>query len=278
VGREVAFLWKRRPSGKGLLFLWGFVLVILALLPPLLLTSLVSLLPPVIALVLTIPLLKGSFSLRGLLRAGEEVAAALLIRDLAEARRLTSWHLVSRDTSRLTESEIVGCVAESLAENLTDSVISPLFWFTAAGLPGAWFSRTVNTCDSMIAYREGDYEWGGKFAARLDDLVQWVPARLTAVCLCLAAGLYRRSSGPSAWKALASERKKTASPNAGWTMSAVAGALGLRLEKEGHYLLNESRRSPSPDDLTPLFGLIKRAAFLGILLPLALFGGMLWLM
>ncbi len=241
-----------------------------------LLSFLVTRLPLIFAMIMTVPLLKGAFSLKGLFSAGREIGDALRREDREEARRLTGWHLVSRDTSHLKEHEIVGCVVESLAENLTDSVLSPLLWYLAAGLPGAWFCRTVNTCDAMIGYREGDYEQGGKCAARLDDLVHWIPARYTAVCLCLAAGLYRRASGPAAWEALISERKKTASPNAGWPMAAAAGALGIRLEKEDHYRLNGSHRSPSPDDLPPLFGLLKRAAFLGIMMPLLLLGGILW--
>ena len=172
--------------------------------------------------------------------------------------------------------EISGCVIESAAENLTDSVVSPLYWFLLAGLPGAWFCRTVNTCDAMIGYRKDDYEWGGKAAARLDDVVHWLPARLTAFYLCLAAGLYRRTSGRAAWAALKEDRMKTASPNAGWPMSAAAGALGIRLEKRGHYLLNGKRRASSPDDLPPLFGLIKRAAFWALGLPAALLGGIIW--
>lgn len=249
----------------------------MTLILPLGLTGGINFLPFVAKLILSVPLLKGAFSLRGLFTAGREIQEALGRGDLEEARRLTGWHLVSRDTSNLSENDVTGCVIESVAENLNDSFISPIYWFLLAGLPGAWFSRTVNTCDSLIAYRKGDYEWGGKAAARLDDAVQWLPARLTALFICLAAATYRRTSGREAWKVLRSDRKKTESPNAGWTMAAAAGALGVRLEKKGHYLLNRGKRECSLDDLEPLFVLTKRAATWGLFLPGLLLGGLLWL-
>jgi adenosylcobinamide-phosphate synthase len=284
LGREVSFLWKLRSvtAGKGphreiRLFIWGFILLILAILPPVIISTGVMLLPLPVAIIISIPLLKGAFSLRGLFSAGREIQKALEEGDLEEARRLTGWHLVSRDTSELSESNICACIIESVAENLTDSVISPLYWFLAAGLPGAWFCRAVNTCDAMIAYREGDYEWGGKAAARLDDLIHWLPARITALSICLAACTYQRTSGKRAWAVMKADRNNTASPNAGWTMAAAAGALGVGLEKKDNYSLNQTERESTLEDLAPLFNLIIRAALGGIIFPLLLLGGTLWL-
>ncbi|MDI9388435.1 MAG: CobD/CbiB family cobalamin biosynthesis protein, partial [Synergistota bacterium] len=104
------------------------------------------------------------------------------------------------------------------------------------GLPGAFFYRYVNTCDSMIGYRGGDTEWGGKIAARLDDVLNWVPARIATILL-LCAGAAARENVVGGVAALRDERVKTESPNAGWTMSVMAGLLGVTLEKRGHYSL-----------------------------------------
>ena len=234
-------------------------------------------LPLWVAIILAVPLFKSAFSLKGLFQAGGEIHKALESNDLTEARRLTGWHLVSRDTSELSASEISGCVIESTAENLTDSLISPFFWYILAGLPGAWFCRTINTLDAMIGYRTGDYEQGGKFAARLDDLIHFIPARMTALFICLAAMLTHGVSGRRAWKTMINDRNKTDSPNAGWTMAAAAGALNVELGKTGVYVLNSQGRKCTPHDLKIMFPLLKRAAGLGILLFIILIGGLLWL-
>jgi adenosylcobinamide-phosphate synthase len=278
VGNEISWLWKRRPGSRRYLLGWGFLLVAAVILPPLTLGGLVMALPLWAAIILGIPLFKASFSLSGLFKASREIQRALKADDLAEARRLTGWHLVSRDTSDLTESEITGCVIESVAENLTDSLISPFFWFLLAGLPGAWFCRSVNMCDAMIGYRHGDYEWGGKFAARLDDLIHWLPARFTALLICFSAFITKGSSGQTAWQTMVRDRRKTDSPNAGWTMAAAAGALGVVLSKKGQYTLGEGGRECALADLEPMFGLLRNSALSGSLLFLIISGGLLWLL
>ncbi|WP_298232887.1 CobD/CbiB family cobalamin biosynthesis protein, partial [uncultured Azohydromonas sp.] len=123
----------------------------------------------------------------------DEVTAveSALERSLDEGRRQLQ-RLVSRDTTRLQAHEVREAAIETLAENLNDSVVAPLFWFTVAGLPGAALYRFANTADAMWGYR-GRWEWAGKWAARADDALSWLPARLTALLLCLAAG--RRPAG-----------------------------------------------------------------------------------
>jgi len=196
--------------------------------------------PPARVLALGVAL-KPCFAIRALLRAGAEVESALAAGEIEAARRhLRS--LVSRDTAELSEGLIAAAAIESLAENLTDSVTAPLFAFALFGLPGACAYRAINTLDSMIGYR-GRYEWLGKCAARLDDLVNLLPARVTALLIAAAAPL----AGGSTRRALRvslRDRSRTASPNAGWTIAAMAGALGVRLEKRGHYLLNANGSEP----------------------------------
>lgn len=190
--------------------------------------------------------LKPCFSIRALLRAGAEVEMLLAAGEIAAARAGLRA-LVSRDPSGLGEGLIAAAAIESLAENLTDSVTAPLFAFALFGLPGACAYRAINTLDSMIGYR-GRYEWLGKSAARLDDLVNLLPARVTALLIAAAAPL-GGGSARDALRVARRDRACTASPNAGWTMAAMAGALGVRLEKRGHYLLNARAREPGAHDI-----------------------------
>ncbi len=191
---------------------------------------------PLAHVLLSAVLLKATFAWRGLARAARQVRAALVAGDLPAARRLLSWHLVSRDTARLDEGLIVAATVESIAENITDGLVAPLLAFALGGVPGAWAYRLANTCDSLLGYRDAEREWLGKFAARLDDALNWLPARLTAALLAVGAAL-AGESGRGAWRTALAQHSRTASPNAGWTMSAMAGALGVTLEKAGHYRL-----------------------------------------
>jgi adenosylcobinamide-phosphate synthase len=178
---------------------------------------------------------KATFSIRRLARATLDVAAHLEHGDLAAARFAVSYHLVSRETATLDEGHVASAAIESVAENLADSVVAPLLFFVAFGLAGAVAYRVVNTADAMIGYREGALEDFGKASARLDDLLNLVPARCAAALLILVAMAGARSSG--AFRTMWRDHASTASPNAGWTMAAMAGALGVRLEKKEAYCL-----------------------------------------
>ena len=153
--------------------------------------------------------------------------------------------LVSRDTANLSESEVRESAIESLAENLNDSVVAPIFWFVLLGLPGAAVYRFANTADAMWGYRglrHGvNWEWAGKWAARADDVLSWVPARITAL-------LIKLMGRGADFKNLGLEARKTPSPNSGWPMAAMALALDVRLQKPGVYVLNPSGRPPEPKD------------------------------
>ena len=197
-------------------------------------------------------LLKPLFALRLLL---DEVAAteAALAEGL-DAGRQRLARIVSRDTAALSAGEVRELALELLAENLSDSLVAPLFWFLLCGLPGAALYRFANTADAMWGYR-GRWEFAGKFAARADDVLNFLPARLTALAL-LGAGALRRNGRA----ALAREAGRTASPNSGWPMAAMALALGVRMAKPGVYLLNPEGAVPGPSDLQR--GL-RRAALVG---------------
>ncbi len=190
--------------------------------------------------------LKPAFAVRALLDASSTIQSALERGNLRKARR-DSAALVSRETAILDEPLLAAAAIESVAENLTDSVLAPLFAFVLGGLPGAYWYRAVNTLDSMIGYR-GHYEYLGKASARLDDGANLIPARLAALLLAAVAPLAGRSCR-AAWQGATDNRRVTASPNAGWTMGAVAAALGVQLEKQGHYVLNPSGRRPVAADI-----------------------------
>ena len=189
-------------------------------------------------------LLKAMLSWRMLRDEVAAVEAALQQSPGAGRQRLAM--LVSRDTTDLGESEIRESAIESLAENLNDSVVAPIFWFVLFGLPGAAVYRFANTADAMWGYpglRNGvNWEWAGKWAARADDVLSWLPARITALLLWLVAGRFKL-------RTLADEARKTPSPNSGWPMAAMALALGVRLRKPGVYVLHEAGRSPQAQDI-----------------------------
>lgn len=207
-------------------------------------------------------LLKPLLARRALFGAVREVAAALERGDLPEARRLLGWHLVSRDTSELTAAEVAGAAIESLAENLSDSVVAPLLAYRVGGLPLAAAYRLTNTADAMWGYRTPELEDAGKAAARADDLLNLAPARLTAGCALLA-------SGGAGWRAWARDRRNTASPNAGHPMTAFAGALGVRLDKRGVYVLNAAGREPDAADVRRALTLARRTCAAAVLALLA---------
>ena len=175
-------------------------------------------------------------SLRGLARAAREVAGELSRGELVAARRAVGYHLVSRPTAELDEGHVASATIESVAENLTDSLVAPALCFLAGGLAAAAVYRVINIADAMLGYRLGPLEYFGKVTARLDDLLNLIPARLAALGIVVGAAL-AGESGSGALVVLRRDRRRTASPNAGWTMSAMAGALGVLLEKPGAYRL-----------------------------------------
>ncbi len=161
---------------------------------------------------------------------------------------------MSRPTATLRAEQVAAGVVESLAENLTDAFVSPLMFYLVLGLPGALAYRALNTADSMLGYRQGALEYFGKLAARLDDVANLIPARLAALALVIVAGRRVRS----AWSTMLSDHRLTASPNAGWTMAAMAGALGVTLAKPGAYSLGHGRE-PDVTDIAHALRLLGRA-------------------
>jgi len=165
--------------------------------------------------------------------------------------------LVSRDTSTLDATVIRESALESLSENLNDSVIAPLFWFVLGGLPAAVIYRFANTADAMWGYH-GRHEWAGKWSARADDMLSYLPARLTALLLACAAG--RGMDG------LAAVARQTPSPNGGWPMGMLALALNVRLTKPGMYVLNAGGSPVTARHVHEGLRCCERAVWLGIVI------------
>ena len=180
----------------------------------------------------------------------EVLAVERALGESLDAGRARLARLVSRDVSALSAHQVRESAIESLAENLNDSVVAPLFWFVLLGLPGAVLFRFANTADAMWGYpggraRDGvarDWQWAGKWAARADDVLAWVPARITAALIALPAG---HTAGPGR---LWVEAARTPSPNGGWPMAAMALVLRVQLRKPGIYTLNPEGRTPEPAD------------------------------
>ncbi|MDP2729028.1 MAG: cobalamin biosynthesis protein [Dehalococcoidales bacterium] len=211
-------------------------------------------------------LLKPAFSIKELRKTAIKVKELLLKEKLDETRdELRS--LVSRDTGNLPEPLLVSAAVESVAENTSDSFIAPLFYFLLFGVPGAVAYRVVNTLDAMIGYH-GKYEYLGKFACRLDDVLNFIPARLTALLLVFASFLSGRGARAS-WRVALSEHSRTESPNAGWTMAAVAGALNVQLEKVGHYRLGKSGSPLVPETIDASLQLAQIASLIWVIVSFA---------
>jgi adenosylcobinamide-phosphate synthase len=204
-------------------------------------------------ILLGIYLLKASFALCELGAAAGRVRDPVAMGDL-EAARNALRSLCSRDPALLDEQGLLAATIQSLAENASDSFVAPLFYFALFGVPGALAYRAVNTLDAMVGYR-GRFEALGKASARLDDVANWLPARLTALLL-LVAGALSGCDVARAWQIFRRDRAKTPSPNGGRPMATIAGLLGVQLEKKGVYALGDPDSALTPTVVTRAWRLV----------------------
>ena len=192
-------------------------------------------------------LLKSTFSIRLMQRYAVQLASAVRRNDYVEARAILR-HIVRRDPEQLNDSQVISAGVETIAESTADGITSPLFYFALFGVPGAFAYRAINTLDSMVGYKTPELVNIGWFSAKLDSIANWIPARLTAVLTVLSTVLISGSASNS-WRILLRDRNKTESWNAGWLMSAMAGALEARLEKPGFYTLGDADQSLTHENL-----------------------------
>lgn len=245
-GRAAAQL-EARLNGRRRLH--GVLALLLMVLPPMLLAAFLAWLPDVGVLFEAL-LLYLAIGATSLAQHGRAVAAALAGGDLGLARQRVGW-MVSRDTAVLDQEGVARAACESVLENGNDAVFGALFWFVLLGAPGAVLYRLVNTLDAMWGYRSERYASFGWAAARLDDLLNWIPARLTALSYALLGDVRR------ALRCWHCQGRRTESPNAGVVMAAGAGALRLQLGGPAVYhgsvedrpALGEGRAPTAPDIL-----------------------------
>jgi adenosylcobinamide-phosphate synthase len=189
-------------------------------------------------------ILKTSFAIKCMRQYTLPVADAVEKGDYDRAKQLLPF-IVRRSPKELTKGHIISAAVETIAEGTTDGITSPFFYFALFGVPGAVAFRVVNTLDSMVGYKDQAHINIGWFSAKTDTIANYIPARLTAVLMMLAA-LLLREDWKESWRILQRDRKNTASVNAGWTISAMAGALNIQLEKPGFYKIGDN------NDLSPI--------------------------
>ena len=203
-------------------------------------------------------LLKSTIAIDCLLETSREIGR-LLEEDFDEAKKLLPA-LVSRNPQDLTRAQATSAVIESLSENYVDAIVSPLFYYLlfsplGLGVEAALAFKATNTLDSMLGYRTEELKDLGWASARLDDIANWGPARLSLPIIALASP----SRAGEAVRVALRDHGATPSPNSGWPMAAAAGALGARLEKPGVYVVGEGGRDPSTEDIKPALGLLGTA-------------------
>ncbi|MDR0471566.1 MAG: cobalamin biosynthesis protein [Nitrososphaerota archaeon] len=216
-------------------------------------------------------LFKATFAISSMGQYTKPIATALKNRDIDGARKWLPY-IVRRDPNSLNERQIISAAVESIAESTTDGITAPFFFYALLGVPGAFAYRVINTLDSMVGYKNAEYKNIGWFSAKLDTLTNYIPARITAYLMVIASLLLGEDWRES-WYILQRDKHKTSSPNAGYTISAMAGALGIQLEKQDHYKLGDDKGHISHEDInkalrimlmtSTLFGLI-------VVLPLLL--------
>lgn len=193
-----------------------------------------------IYLILGSLILSSTFSIKFLIKSIIDVKDNLES-DISDARYSIS-QLVSRDTSNLTQQEIISAAIETMTENITDSVISPLFYSFFTSVFGGVFYRVVNTLDAMVGYKDPENIEIGWFPAKLDDILNYIPARITGFLIIFSAFILQKD-WRNAYKVMKRDARNTPSPNSGYSMAAAAGALKVKLSKKGVYELGNDTES-----------------------------------
>ena len=196
-------------------------------------------------------LIAAGLAQRSLRDAAEDVYQPLIKKDWSQARKKLSW-IVGRDTVHLNESEITRGVVETVSENTSDGVTAPLFWAFLLGAPGLWLYKAVNTCDSMVGYKNEEFSRFGFASARLDDVLNWMPSRITGALILLATENKRGLTMRQRFKEWAQDARKHPSPNSGWLEAATAVQLGIELGGINTY---KGVRSVRARMGTPVYGL-----------------------
>ena len=219
-------------------------------------------------------------AMRSLKAESMKVYTALLREGLAAGRKAVSM-IVGRDTEALTEEGVIKATVETIAENTSDGVIASLLYMTLLGVPGGFFYKAVNTMDSMVGYKNDRYSDFGRCAAKLDDLVNFLPARISALCLWVASVFLGKDyDAKRAWRIYRRDRYQHASPNSARTESMAAGSLGIRLAGDASYFgkivnkptLGDATRAIVYEDILRMNRLAYGAAVFSLLPCLGIMG------
>ncbi|MDV0444775.1 Cobalamin biosynthesis protein CobD [Methanimicrococcus sp. At1] len=202
--------------------------------------------------------LKATFAVKCMVQPAKEIQDKL-DNDIETVRKELITY-VSRDTSKLSKSQIVSAVVESISENYVDAMLTPVFFYVVLGpfgLPAAYLFKAASTLDSMVGYKNEKYIQLGWFSAKFDDFLNWIPARLSPIFIAVGAGISNFMSGNleklkpiDGLKCAFRENKATPSPNSGWPMAAAAGALQIRFEKPDTYIIGGEYREPEAADIS----------------------------
>lgn len=214
----------------------------------------------ILTIVTSVILFKTTFAIRGMEQHAKSVLASLDAENLDLARSHLSM-IVKRDTGKLDENHIISGVLESISENTVDGITGPIFYYTLFGLPGAFLYRVVNTADSMIGYKSDIFKNIGWFAASFDTVLNYIPSRLTGYIMVLASAILHNNWKES-YKVMIRDNKNTQSPNAGYTMAALAGALGTKFEKVNYYQLGDGDTVLSKEHVYSALSLMKLTSIL----------------
>ncbi len=200
-------------------------------------------------------LLKTTIAIKGMEKHALAVVNSLENNDITSARDSLSM-IVKRNTKDLDKNHVYSGVVESISENTVDGITGPLFYFGLFGLPGAFVYRIINTADSMIGYKTNIFKNIGWFAANCDKILNYIPSRLTGLVMIFSA-MILRNDWKRSYKIMIRDGRKTQSPNAGYPMAAIAGALGTKFEKIDHYSLGDGKISFSKDHIKSTIALMK---------------------
>jgi adenosylcobinamide-phosphate synthase len=213
------------------------------------------------AIIIAAYFLKSSFSIRMLLVSAIGVQRDLETGNIEKVRRDLKT-FVGRDTSQLNTHQSASAVIESLAESFVDGILAPLFYFLLFGLPVALAYRMINTLDSMVGYKKEPFAQLGYAAARIDDLVNFVPARLSLAFVFVSSIFFGKPI--DAIRTCMLDHNKTASPNSGWSMAAVSGSINVRLEKVGYHVLGSNYNDPESFHIKKTINIVGFGSFLVI--------------
>tara|TARA_B100001765_G_scaffold201804_1_gene155359 strand:+ start:477 stop:1448 length:972 start_codon:yes stop_codon:yes gene_type:complete len=226
----------------------------------------------VISIIFGIILFKMTIAIRGMELHALAVLDSIQKNDLTQARKNLSM-IVKRNTKNLDKNHILSGTLESLSENIVDGITGPMFYFALFGLPGAFAYRIVNTVDSMVGYKTYMFKNLGWFGANCDNILNYIPSRLTGLTMVLGAMLLGHD-WKNCYAIFKRDGKKTDSPNAGYPMAALAGALGTTFEKIEHYSLGNGNQEITSKKVTDAIALMKVTSllFFGIVsIPIILF-------